>query len=239
MSLKSFYKREQFQPEIISIFINPFYLIRKTLFKEIKRNSYKLKGKLLDFGCGAKPYRNLFNVDEYIGVDIENKGHSHEKEEIDYFYDGKKLPFPDDSFDSLFCSEVFEHVFNLDEILTEIKRVMRNNSLALITTPFAWDEHEVPFDFARYSSFGMKAVLEKHGFQIVEQTKTNSFIEVIFQFWILYIYYFIKTKNNYLNIFLNIIFIAPFTLLGTIFSAILPRKDGLYHNNVILAVLKK
>ena len=53
----------------------------------------------MDFGCGSKPYKSLFNVEEYLGVDYYNEGHPHENEQIDVFYDGKNLPFPDNYFD--------------------------------------------------------------------------------------------------------------------------------------------
>src|SRR5437773_3335923 len=105
---------------------NAFYFIRNALYKKVKQYAPALKGRLLDFGCGSKPYQSLFaNVTEYIGVDYNSPGHSHANEQIDVFYDGKKIPFPDEYFDSVFSSEVFEHIFNLEEIIPEIKRVMK------------------------------------------------------------------------------------------------------------------
>jgi SAM-dependent methyltransferase len=189
----------------------------------------------LDFGCGAKPYKNLFQVEQYIGVDIRNKAHLHDKEPVDIYYDGNKLPFRDEQFDSVFSSEVFEHVFNLDEILLEIKRVVKKNGTVLFTVPFVWDEHEIPYDFGRYSEFGIRHVLRKAGFEVIKIQKDTHFIEVLFQLWNLYLYYKLTTKNKYVNIFLNILFISPFTMLGIIVSKILPKNFNLYHNNVILA----
>ncbi|MBK8311763.1 MAG: class I SAM-dependent methyltransferase [Chitinophagaceae bacterium] len=107
-------------------------------------------------GCGSKPYKSLFNVNEYVGVDYHGQGHSHENEQIDVFYDGVLLPFPDNYFDSVFSTEVFEHVFNLEEMILEIKRVMKPGAKILVTCPFAIPEHEQPNDYARYSSFGLK-----------------------------------------------------------------------------------
>ena len=106
--------------------------------------------RVLDFGCGSKPYENLFiNIDEYVGCDIEVSGHDHLDSKIDYFFDGKNLPFIDDRFDSVVSFEVFEHIFNLPEILKEINRVTKTSGNILISVPFAWGEHEVPYDFAR------------------------------------------------------------------------------------------
>ena len=233
--LLSFYKHQQFIPSIISIFINPSYFIRKGLYKRIKENAGYLKGNLLDIGCGSKPYKNLFRVNSYTGLDINNSAHSHEYESVDVYYNGQSFPFKNEKFDSAFSSEVFEHIFELDKVLKEINRVMKKNGTALFTVPFVWDEHEIPFDFGRYTEFGIKYLLEKNGFEVIDIKKDTNFIETIFQLWILYLFYKLYSRNKYLNILINIIFISPFTMLGILISKILPKNYKLYHNNIILA----
>lgn len=114
-------------------FLSPVYLIRHRLLEKIRQYAPSLEGELLDFGCGAKPYQSLFQVKSYTGVDYDGPGHSHEKESIDFFYDGVSLPFPSDRFDSIFSSEVFEHIFNLPQILPELYRVLRPGGRMLIT----------------------------------------------------------------------------------------------------------
>jgi SAM-dependent methyltransferase len=236
--LHRIYLNQRFIINFYSVFMNPFYFIRKDLYKNLKEMCPKLKGHLLDFGCGSKPYESLFSVEKYIGVDLEISGHQHLGEEfdkIDVFYDGKTIPFPDNHFDSVFSSEVFEHVFNLEDILDELNRVLKKQGEILITVPFVWEEHEVPYDFGRYSSFGIKHILNKKGFEIIEHRKSGHFIIVFFQMWNMYIYNLIKTNNKYINLFLNILFISPFTILGLIFSKIMPSNKNLFHNNIVLA----
>ena len=99
-------------PDFNPSIINPFYFVRTGLLKGIRKYALELNGVLLDFGCGSKPYISLFNVDEYIGMDFENPGHPHINENIDVYYDGKNIPFGDNHFDSILCSEVVEHVFS-------------------------------------------------------------------------------------------------------------------------------
>lgn len=233
--LLAVYKKRQFDPGLIGIFLNPFYFIRKGLSNGIKKNSLQLKGKLLDFGCGAKPYKNFFDVEKYIGVDVLDKGHSHETELVDIYYDGKLLPFRSDYFDSVFSSEVFEHIFDLEEAISELKRVLKKNGMALFTVPFVWDEHEIPYDFGRYSTFGIKYLLEKNGFKIIRIEKSTKFLETVFQLWNLYLFHKLYTKNKYINILINVLFISPFTVLGIIVTSILPNNKTLYHNSIILA----
>jgi SAM-dependent methyltransferase len=149
-SLNRVYKQQSFNPGLIGMFFNPFYFIRKRIYQSIASFAPALEGKLLDFGCGSKAYKSLFTVDEYIGLDVEQSGHSHENEEVDVYYDGKVIPFEDDSFDACFSSEVFEHVFDLEDSLKEIYRVLKPGGKGLFVVPFVWDEHEVPYDFGRY-----------------------------------------------------------------------------------------
>jgi SAM-dependent methyltransferase len=221
------------------IFSQPFFFIRKGIKNSIKDLSPQCTGNILDFGCGSKPYAPYFaHADSYTGLDIENPAHPHLNEQIDVFYDGKNIPFSDNSFDSVFSSEVFEHVFNIDEVLTEIHRVLKPGGKLLITCPFAWPEHEVPHDFARYSSFGLKHIIEKAGFKILEQRKTGHFFEVLMQYLIFYVFCFIPKKPVLVYYILHQLLILPLILITLFVSLILPkimkRKD-LYLNNILLA----
>jgi len=227
-------KYQSFRPNLFSIFINPFYLIRRELYTHIRSFSPHLQGKLLDFGCGRKPYETLFAVKEYIGLDMQQTGHDHNNSKIDVFYDGKHIPFPDECFDSLFCSEVFEHVFNIDEVLPEINRVLKKGAQVLITVPFCWNEHEVPFDNVRYSSFGIKYQLEKNGFRILKQEKSGNFVQVCFQLWSLYFFELFR-KFNRIGYVVSLFFILPINVVGFILSSILPKNHTLFFNNIVLA----
>lgn len=104
----------------------------------------------------------------------------------------------------------------------------------LITFPFVWDEHEIPYDYARYTSFGMQHLLEKHGFQIIHSRKTTNYVATIFQMWAAYIYQHIFPKNKVLRIALTPLFITPITVLGLLVSWVLPKNYNFYHNNVMV-----
>lgn len=233
-SFIKYLKRQSFQPDLLSVAINPFYLIRSALFKSIKEFAPRLKGRLLDFGCGRKPYRNLFTVDEYIGVDIEKSGHDHTNSEVDVFYDGKKIPFPDNYFDAVFCSEVIEHVFDAEIVLPEILRVCKPGAKILITVPFCWNEHEVPYDYARYSSYGIKYLLEKNGYKNIELKKTGNFLKVNFQLWALYWFEVMKGWGR-IGYALSMILIFPINLMAVLLGPLFPRNQTLYFNNVLIA----
>lgn len=236
--LKQIYIKEQFNPKIIGLFINPFYFARKGLYKNISQCISQLNGKLLDIGCGSKPYENLCNVEEYIGLEIDDEGNRNHKY-ADIFYDGKTIPFGNSEFDSVLATQVFEHVFNPNQFLQEINRVTKKGGLLLMTVPFVWDEHEQPNDYARYTSFGLKHILSENGFEIVEHRKSNNGIEVIFQLINDYLFKVTMTKNTYINLLITIILMAPVNILGLLLSKILPKNDDLYLDNIVLVTKVK
>lgn len=223
-----------FKPSVF----HPYYFIRKGLVEKIIQYSPLLNGRLLDFGCGSKPYKELIHADEYIGVDYENEGHPHTNEQIDIFYDGKTIPVAADYFDAGLTSEVFEHVFNLEGVLTELYRVLKPGAPLLITCPFVWKEHEMPNDYARYTHFALRHMLEKHGFRIHTLDKSGNFIEVIFQLRVLYFFdnWYPKVRRvPLLGALSKLFFIAVPNVVGRILSKLLPENRQLYLNNIVVA----
>jgi len=225
------------QEEGLALLVNPFFFIRRNLYKNVRCFASLLSGCVLDFGCGSKPYRKLFShASQYVGCDILVSGHSHEQKEVDVYYDGETLPFENESFDNVFSSEVFEHIFNLDVILSELNRILKRGGMFLCTVPFVWNEHEIPFDCARYTSYGMKDLLERHGFEIIEMRKSTLYVETMFQMFIEYLRYECRkfVKNRYLIFLLQVFCLMPITIVGIVTNKILPQNDSLYCNNVIL-----
>lgn len=232
--LKEIYQNEQFNPKFIGLFINPFYFARKGLYQNVSELIPNLNGKLLDIGCGTKPYKSLCKVDEYIGLEIDDEGNRNHQY-ADVFYDGKTIPFENKMFNSILSNQVFEHIFNPNEFLKEVNRVTKMGGSVLMTVPFVWDEHEQPYDYARYSSFGLKHILNENGFEVIEHRKSNNGIEVIFQLLNDYIFKTTVTKNSYVNLIITLVLIAPVNILGILLSKILPKNEDLYLDNIVLA----
>tara|TARA_Y100000816_G_scaffold211549_1_gene157177 strand:+ start:1113 stop:1769 length:657 start_codon:yes stop_codon:yes gene_type:complete len=123
--------------------------------------------KILDLGCGTNKYKKYFiRSNEFIGIDIKEGGRGMIDKEPDIFYDGKKIPFDNESFDVIICTEVLEHVENFNLVVKEIYRSLKKGGKAFITMPFITAEHEIPYDFRRLTSFGIKKEFERFGFEI-------------------------------------------------------------------------
>jgi len=132
--------------------------------------------RLLDLGCGHKPFYNLYeNKVEYaIGTDVPFSPHG--VESTDVFSNGIKLPFKDASIDIVLSSEVMEHIPEPNLFLQEIYRVLSPNGLLIMTTPFLVPEHEAPYDFYRYTRYGLEYLLTTSGFII---NKIEPFGEIL------------------------------------------------------------
>jgi SAM-dependent methyltransferase len=232
--MNPFLLKQYFQPTpILGMLFNPFYIARRALWKKIQMLGKHIQGKTLDIGCGSKPYEKCFLSTEYIGLEIHNTINLAIKK-VDVFYEGKKIPFENETFDSVVCFQVLEHVFEPEEFLNEIYRILKPGGKLLLTVPFVWDEHEQPYDYARYSSFGLTYLLQKHHFQILEHHKTVQNAGVIVQ---LTAEYFYKLAHNVKILkYLTMLFVIfPIICLGSLCSTFLPNNPDLFLDNVILA----
>lgn len=112
-------------------------VVFKTLFKKIP-----LEGKkFLDVGCGLGYFSvraSKFGARIY-GIDIGNRlvGICRNRCPKGKFSvaSGAKLPFKDNSFDIVLCTEVIEHVNDQKGVINEIFRVLKKDGYLVITTP--------------------------------------------------------------------------------------------------------
>jgi SAM-dependent methyltransferase len=193
-----------------------------------------MAGRMLDVGCGQKPYAHLFRVTEHVGLEIDTP-EARARKRADHFYDGRQFPFLDESFDCVFASQVFEHVFNPDEFLHEVRRVLQPGGAFLMTIPFVWDEHEQPHDYARYSSFGLSHLLGKHGFEVIELRKSCADFSAVLQILGMYVYKAIAPGKRWVKAGAAAFLMAPVNLLGAAAAPLLPPNPDFFLDLVVLA----
>lgn len=226
---------ESFRPGWVGFITNPFYIARKELYGHISHLAPRLYGRVLDVGCGIKPYRDLFRVDEYVGLEIDSQA-NRLKKAADYFYDGTAFPFESESFDAVITNQVLEHVFEPEVFVKEICRVLRNGGCLLLTVPFLWDEHEQPFDYGRYTSFGLRHLLEKNGLAVVEHRKTARGLDLHCQLVCCYLVKRVRRWRPLLKLGAWITFSAPLNCLATLLRKLCPAGEDLYLDNVVFAI---
>jgi ubiquinone/menaquinone biosynthesis C-methylase UbiE len=195
-----------------------------------------ITGKVLDVGCGSKPYQDCFPLaSAYIGIDVETSGHDHENSKVDVFYDGMSIPFTNESFDSVVCFEVLEHVKDPKTILEEINRVIKEHGSLLISVPFLFGEHEEPYDFQRFTSFGLVKLLNDVGFNVVSLEKTTSEFMAIAQLNILYLSRHWGIKIRGFNRIKQYLIISPLTVASILIDRYITKHQSGFCNIVVLA----
>jgi SAM-dependent methyltransferase len=158
------------------------WLATKDLYRDLRGALPKLTGRLLDVGCGDKPYASWSTgAREIVGIDVAPGPN------VDLVITpGQTWKLDTASFDSIVCTQVIEHVSDLDNLLAELSRVLLPGGLLLVTVPFAYNEHGAPGDYRRFSIHGVRAVFADH-YEILElkpQGGIGSTIGLLFLNWI-------------------------------------------------------
>lgn len=144
------------------------YYNRKSITESLDIHITSFHGVLLDVGCGQMPYREYIlnknpKVKKYIGLDFA-KGIYADLKQPDVTWDGQLIPLDDSSVDCAMATEVFEHLPNLTQTLTEIYRVLMPGGLLFFTVPFLWPLHDMPNDEYRYTPSSLMRHLKQAGF---------------------------------------------------------------------------
>jgi SAM-dependent methyltransferase len=121
----------------------------------------RLQGDVLDVGCGNRPYAHLLSqAKSYTAYDFDAKYSL-----PDIVGVANRLPFRDASFDSILCTQLLEHVTEPQATLQEIQRVLRKGGHLLLSAPQSWRLHEQPYDYFRYTRYGLEYLLQQVGLQ--------------------------------------------------------------------------
>lgn len=192
---------------------------------------------ILDIGCGLRPYEQFFDRHKYTGIDIEVSGRDKDDKKPDRFFDGLNIPFENNSFDIAICTEVLEHCINPDKLLSEIYRILKKDGILFFTVPFIWGEHETPYDFRRYSSYGIRKIFEEIGFKIISFKKLTQGVKAIERLVGSEITHYKKTTDYKPNLWYNIKeYILRYMLSIVIYLwDSLYRFDRVYINNLVIA----
>lgn len=177
-----------------------------------------LRGRLIDIGCGRKPYADMVrgHVTEHVGVDQPQSMHGIDA--VDLLGTAYAIPAPDESFDSAICTAVLEHLEEPEAAIRECFRVLRPGGTAVYTVPFIWHLHEEPRDFFRYSKHGLRYLFEKVGFEIEE-------IEALSGFWVTFGQLFVYNIYRFHRGVLRFIPIIP--ALAIVIQAVARALDAI------------
>jgi SAM-dependent methyltransferase len=155
------------------------------LIRVLENVAPQSRGRLLDVGCGDRPYERIFRpyVDEYIGVEHEGTFNVTAAKlapmRPDYVYDGERLPFEDGSFDTVLSIQVLEHTPQPRLLVAEMARVLKKGGTLILAAPFSFRLHEEPHDYFRYSPHGLRELCRDAGLVVERIQQVGSLWSLI------------------------------------------------------------
>jgi SAM-dependent methyltransferase len=151
------------------------WFFRRRLWRDVAASAPHLKGRLLDLGCGIKPYEPLFasRVTKHIGFDLPQSLDSRGCR-ADATGSASALPFADGSFDSVLCTQMLDDFPEPSVIVSEIARVLAPGGCVLLTVNQLYPVHDPPCDFYRFTRYGLEYQMKKAGLEPVEFRATGG-----------------------------------------------------------------
>jgi SAM-dependent methyltransferase len=134
---------------------SPQYAVRKPLVDWLR--SRGAEGRILDVGCGERPYEPLFRGAEYVGFDVPGNPRADLHGSID------AIPVADASFDVVLCLQVLEHVPDPGAAVRELCRVVRPAGTVLASTHGVYPFHPNPDDLWRWTHTGLERLFGDNG----------------------------------------------------------------------------
>ncbi len=146
------------------------------LLQEILAARSYIKGYLLDVGCGSRPYAIIYTplVELSIGTEVSYSPHG--ARAADAIAPAECLPFADQTFDVILCTEVLEHIWEPTKAMREFARVLKPDGYLLLSVPFIHPIHEAPHDNWRFTSYGLKFLCHSTGFEVIYLNKKGGVV---------------------------------------------------------------
>ena len=138
------------------------YLLRAPLAAWLRREAAALEPggcRILDVGCGVKPYYPFFRpyAREYVGVDVAGNPAADLEGTVE------RLPVADASFDVVLCTQVLEHCEDPDQAVRELRRVTAPGGRVLASTHGVEVYHPAPEDHWRWTHTGLERLFARNG----------------------------------------------------------------------------
>lgn len=132
----------------------------------------RLKGLVVDWGCGTKPINNYLASDplfdyKFFGIDkLAHVG-------ADLVANLCQPIFLKEKADMAFCLEVLEHVKEPTKVLENIYNNLKQGCPFYFSVPFLYPVHSEE-DYWRFTDQGLRLLLEDAGFEVIEILPTEN-----------------------------------------------------------------
>jgi len=188
-----------------------------------RRICKQLNGTVVDLGCGTQPYKDdILNLAcKYVSVDWSNSYHQSKPTLVSDL--NVKVDLPDCFADSVITFSVIEHLHRPGRLIEEACRILKPNGRLYLQVPFQWGIHEAPYDYVRFTKFGLQKMLEDAGFNGIE-------IQADCGYWVTAILKFNYHSRRFIRgpkiiRWLIHLFLTPLWVTGQVFSVVADRFD--------------
>ncbi len=199
------------------------WILYKQGDKDLQRYSKYYIGNLIDLGCGESVYKNFFlqYCDTYTGVDWAKTMHNSKADIVSDL--NKKIELKDEFADTIISLSVMEHLCEPQVFLNESYRILKKNGYMILQVPWQWQLHETPYDYFRYTPYGLKYLFKKYGFKNIKVEAATGIFTVLI------------VKLNYFSLqfirgpkilkFLIKLCLIPFWFIGQLLAPLLDKLD--------------
>lgn len=212
------------------------WLAVRALHHDLRRILPGVRGRILDVGCGKKPYAGWFphgKRSRIVGIDV-SPGPG-----VDVVVGNTgSFPFRDGSFDAVLCTQMLEHVEDPESTLGEIHRVLTSSGLLVASVPFIYQEHGSPRDYRRFSRYEAVRMLSGR-FKVVEANRQGGIGSTVIMLLLAWIHGVWESrlllrvlKLSLLPVWLVAVLAA--NVLGVLLDS-LDRTDAFYSNVMVVA----
>lgn len=151
--------------------IHPQWLLGE---RKAPRGLDRASGVILDIGAADRwILAHLPSGTSYVALDYPATGNEFYNARPDIFADACSLPLADQCVDGVVCLEVIEHVPDPARAIEEIARVLKPGGTAWVSMPFLYPLHNEPFDFQRYTEFGLRRDMARASLEVVSIDRTG------------------------------------------------------------------
>lgn len=144
------------------------------------------RGKVVDVGAGRGKYKKLIleYADNYTAIDNESSydqfGEKKFINKLDYARDALNTPFENESFDTVICTEVLEHIENPFILMKEMSRILKKEGCLILSSGWIALYHPEPKDYFRFSKDGYLHLCEINNLEIKEVIKKGGYFTMLF-----------------------------------------------------------
>lgn len=155
------------------------YVIYSKIEEILFKNRNKIVGNILDLGCGEQNYKAtlLETGSTYFGIDWGNSFHNIQ---VDLVADlNEIIPLKDNFADTIISISVLEHLKEPILFISETHRLLKPEGYILLQVPFQWHIHEQPYDYQRFTSYGLQDIFQKAGYHEISVIPTCGLFTTI------------------------------------------------------------